>query len=426
MTAQSPTTSGEAAPLVGHLFRRHASTMTAVLNRIFGSAHIDLVEDVVQDALVRALEVWPLAGVPDNASAWLIQVAKHRALDHVRRKATFAHHVEAGLLALEPEAFADEDINYRPQACADDVLAMLFMCCHPDISRESQLALALKAVAGLGTAEIARGLLAQEGAIAQRIVRAKRLIRERSIAADMPLDSELPRRLDAVLAVLYLWFNEGYLALSGEALIRSDLCHEALRLARLVAEHPRTATPAANGLAALMAFHVARMPARTSEEDALLLLREQDRSLWNQEWLNLGFLHLDRSASGSTATRYQIEAGIAACHAAASSYEATDWPRIVGLYERLCQVADSPTTRLNHAIAISRVEGAAAGLTLIEPLTCDPQLAHQRTIWAVLGELAFEAGRIDDARRWWLRALESPCTSPERRFLQRRIEGAEA
>lgn len=421
---QFPTASGEAAPLVGHLFRRHASTMTAVLTRIFGSAHVDLVEDVVQDALVRALEVWPLAGVPGNPSAWLIQVAKHRALDHVRRKATFSHNVEAGLLALEPEAIADEDITYRPLACADDVLSMLFMCCHPDIGRESQLALALKAVAGLGSAEIARGLLAHEGAIAQRIVRAKRLIRDRSIAADMPLASELPRRLDAVLAVLYLWFNEGYLALSGGSLIRTDLCHEALRVARLVAGHPRTATPAANGLAALMAFHVARLPTRTSEEGALLLLGEQDRSLWNQEWLNLGYLHLERSACGGTATRYQIEAGIAACHAAAPSYEATDWPRIVGLYERLCQVADSPAARLNRAIAVSRIEGAAAGLTLIEPMTHDPQLAQQRTIWGVLGELAFEVGRFHDARRWWLRALEAPCTAPERKFLERRIEGA--
>jgi predicted RNA polymerase sigma factor len=398
--------------------------MTAVLLRIFGSAHLDLVEDVVQDALVRALEVWPLAGVPRHPSAWLIQVAKHAALDHVRRRRTFAHHIEMDLLALDPGSLDQADETYRPQACMDDVLAMLFMCCHPDISRPCQLALALKAVAGLGTAEIARGLLAQENAIAQRIVRAKRRICDRSIAADMPLASELPRRLEAVLAVLYLWFNEGYLALCGDALIRADLCHEALRVARLVAGHPHTGTPSANALAALMAFHVARLPARTSGAGALLLLAEQDRSLWSREWIDVGFVHLDRSASGAVATRYQIEAGIAACHASAPTYEQTAWPTIVALYDRLCEVADSPTVRLNRAVAVSRLEGAEAGLALAEPLTRDPQLSRHRTIWAVLGELAFESGRLDDARRWWSRALEAPCTSPERRFLERRIGAA--
>lgn len=395
--------------------------MTAVLLRIFGSAHFELVEDVVQDALVRALEVWPLAGVPANPSAWLIQVAKNRALDHVRRQGRLIGPESIALLSQEPDDFSDDE-TYRPMACADDVLAMLFMCCHPDIARESQLALALKAVAGLGTAQIARGLMAQEAAVAQRIVRAKRLIRERSIAADMPLDNELPHRLDAVLAVLYLWFNEGYLALDGESLVQADLCHEALRLARLVAEHPRTATPAVHALAALMSFHVARLPARTNQEGGLLLLREQDRMLWSREWLNVGFLYLERSASGTQASRYQLEAGIAACHAAAPSYEQTDWPAIVALYERLCEVADSPTTRLSHAVAVSRVAGAAAGIALIEPLVGDPRLARQRTLWAVLGELAFEAGRLDDARRWWMQALEVPCTLPERRFLEERVE----
>jgi predicted RNA polymerase sigma factor len=414
-------------PLVEHLFRRHAATMTAVLLRIFGSAHIDLVEDVVQDALVRALEVWPLSGVPSNPRAWLIQVAKHRALDAVRRQATFARGVESSLVAWDAEnAGGGDDEAFRPLGCADDVVAMLFMCCHPDIALESRLALALKAVAGLGTAEIARALLAQEAAVAQRLVRAKRLIRERGIAADMPLGSELPRRLEAVLAVLYLWFNEGYLPLQGEALTRVDLCHEALRVAGLVAAHPRTATPASHALAALMSFHAARLPTRTGLEGGLLLLRDQDRSQWNGQLLNLGFAHLERCATGAQATRYQIEAGIAACHASAPNYELTDWSTIVALYDRLRDVADSPMVQLNRAVALSRVEGAAKGIELIQPLAGDPRLSRQRTVWAVLGELAFEAGRIADARRWWVHALEVECTDPERRFLEYRMAQAGA
>lgn len=416
---------GEAAqaPLVAHVFRRHASTMTAVLLRIFGSAHLDLVDDVVQDALVRALEVWPLSGVPDNPSAWLIQVAKHRALDIVRRQNLFARGIEASLLAWNDEG-VDGDGAYRPDACADDVVAMLFMCCHPDIALESRLALALKAVAGLGTAEIGRALFAQEAAIAQRIVRAKRFIRERGIAADMPLPAELPRRLDAVLAVLYLWFNEGYLPLQGPSLTRIDLCHEATRVACLVAWHPRTATPASHGLAALLCLHAARLAARCGEEGELLLLRDQDRSLWDQQLLHRGFDHLERCASGTHVNRYQIEAGIAACHASAPSHEQTDWPRIVMLYDQLIEVADSPAVRLNRAVALSRLAGPARGIEWIEPLAADPRLARQRTVWAVLGELAFEAGRPDDARRWWLRALQTECTEPERRFLEARMHGA--
>lgn len=414
-------------PLVAHLFRRHASTMTAVLLRIFGSAHFDLVEDVVQEALLRALEVWPLAGVPDNPSAWLIQVAKHRALDAVRRQGRFARNVEASLQAWEDDAGAgDGEDAYRPQACADDVVAMLFMCCHPEMALESRLALALKAVAGLGTAEIGRALLAQEATVAQRIVRAKRFIRERGIAADMPLPDELPRRLEAVLAVLYLWFNEGYLPLQGQALTRIDLCQEAMRAARLVALHPRTATPASHGLAALICLHSARLPARSGLEGELLLLRDQDRSRWDRNLLNQGFEHLERCAVGAQATRYQIEAGIAACHAAAPTYEATDWERIVALYDRLQEVADSPTVRLNRAVAQSRLVGAARGIELIEPLAADPRLARQRTVWAVLGELAFEAGRRADARRWWVHALRTGCTEPERRFLEGRLRLAAA
>lgn len=410
--------------LVEHLFRQHAGMMTAVLARIFGSAHLDLVEDVVQDALVRALEVWPLAGTPAHPSAWLIQVAKNRALDVVRRRAHFASEIEQALLALTPASIGDEDAAYHPGACADDVLAMLFLCCHPDLRPPCRLALSLKAVAGLSTQEIARALMTPDAAVAQRIVRAKQRIRASAITLDLPLGTEMPRRLDSVLEVLYLWFNEGHLAHDGQALTRDDLCLEALRLAALVATHPTTALPQAHALAALLALHAARLPARVSSEGELLLLRDQDRALWDRRLLDQGFHHLGLCAQGSQATTFHLEAGIAACHAGAPSYDRTDWPTIVKLYERLAAVHPSPVVLLNRAVAVSRLHGARAGVELAAPLRQHPQMSRYPVLWAVLGELSLEAGAVADARRWFRKALVAPCAAPVRRHLQTRLRQA--
>lgn len=408
--------------LLAHLFRHQAGAMVSVLVRLFGSAHLDLVEDVVQDALMRALEVWPLNGVPENPRAWLIEVAKHRALDVVRRDAHFSRSIEQALTALEASRFEEPDRGFVPLACADDTLAMLFMCCHPDIARESQVALALKAVAGLGTAEIARGLLTAEATVAQRIVRAKRLIRDRNISVDMPLAAELPRRREAVLATLYLWFNEGYLAHAGELLVRADLCAEALRLARLVAEHPVSAAPEAHALVALMAFNASRLAARTGSDGELLLLREQDRSTWDQALIQLGFRHLDQCARGNELSSYQIEAGIAACHASVQRFEDTDWQAIVGLYRLLVQINPSPMVRLNAALAQSRISGPQAGIDDILALVAEEPLRDYARTWAVLGELALECGRRADAQAWFSRALALPSSLPEQRHLRERLE----
>lgn len=397
--------------------------MVSVLVRLFGSAYLDLAEDVVQDALIRALEVWPLNGVPENPRAWLIEVAKHRALDVVRRDAHFSRSIEQALTALQASRFEEPGGGFIPLPCADDTLAMLFMCCHPDIARESQVALALKAVAGLGTSEIARGLMIEEATVAQRIVRAKRLIRERNISVDMPLAAELPRRREAVLATLYLWFNEGYLAHAGELLVRADLCTEALRLARLVAEHPVSTSSESHALVALMAFNASRLAARTSDEGELLLLRDQDRSAWDRALIQLGFRHLELCARGDQIGSYQIEAGIAACHAGARRFEDTDWQTIAGLYRMLVQISPSPVVRLNAALAQSRTGGALAGIDDILSLAAETPLRDHARTWAVLGELALEAGRQADARAWFSRALDLPCSLPEQRHLRERLAG---
>jgi RNA polymerase sigma-70 factor, ECF subfamily len=295
-------------------------------------------------------------------------------------------------------------------------------CAATRIAPESQLALALKVVAGFSTPEIARALLTQEDAVAQRIVRAKRQIRERALSLDMPFGSDLPRRLGSVLAALYLWFNEGHLAHEGEELVRADLCHEALRLARLVALHPSTATPQAHALAALLCFHAARLPARQGGEGELLLLRDQDRALWDRALLDDGFAHLLRCADGDEISSVQLEAGIAACHAAAPTYEQTDWRAIVQLYEQLCGISPSPLVELNRAVAVSRLHGPRAGIALLHTVAGDARLARYPMLWAVLGELAFESGQVNEASAYFMRAIESPCSAPQRRFLQSRVE----
>ncbi len=396
--------------------------MTSVLTRIFGASRIDLVEDVVQEALLRALEVWPYRGVPSNPTAWLLQVAKNRALDHVRRDASFAAKVEAGLLSLDPDAAASDVL--MPGPLGDDVLAMLFMCCHPSIPKESRVALALKSIAGLSAAEIARGLVVSETAVMQRIVRAKNVIAEDSVDMAMPAGSELRRRREAVHETLYLWFNEGYLAHEGPDLVRADLCHEALRLARLIALHPSTESPEGHALAALMALLAARLPARMNEEGDLLLLREQDRRRWDHVLLGIGFLHLKQSAQGDTLTAYHLEAGIAACHASAPSYAATDWTEIIRGYERLGEIKPSPVITLNRAIAQSRLFGPAVAIATLLPLAGDARMSGHRLLPATLAELYLESGDLTSASRWFVAALRHPWPAPSRRFLEERLQDA--
>jgi len=406
----------ESALAVEHLFRHQSGRMIATLTRIFGPRRLDLAEEVVQDALLKALELWPFQGIPENPSAWLVQVAKNRALDAIRREGALA-----GKLADVARAFSEPAVADGREDFADDQLGMMFLCCHPALTRELQVALTLKTVAGFSAREIARAFLTQEAAIAQRLVRGKRQIREREIQFEMPTGSELFTRLDSVLAVLYLVFNEGYAAHEGESLLRKDLSEEAIRLARLVAREHTTDVPKTRALLALFLLQASRFAARVNAEGGLFLLRDQDRGLWDRGLIAEGLRELDRSAEGNELTSYHLEAGIAAHHAIAPSYDETNWAEITDLYDQLFQMNPSPVVALNRAIALSRWKGAGAGLTAIAEIERHPALASYHLLPATLGELWSELGDTEKAAAYYEAALACPSNAPGRRLIQERL-----
>jgi RNA polymerase sigma-70 factor (ECF subfamily) len=403
--------------LVERLFRQHAGRMLAALTRLLGSRHLALAEEVVQEALITALQQWPFSGVPDNPSAWLIQVAKNRALDRLRRDRTFGEKERAVAAVFESRVARFDPA--RP--FEDDELCMMFMACHPEIPRESRVALTLKTVGGFSVPEIAQAFLAQEAAIAQRLVRVKRFMRDRDIPLDLPAASEMPARLDSVLEVLYLTFNEGYAAHSGESLVRQDLVQEAIRLTRMLTQHPATAQPKTHALLALMLLQAARIPARADEHGDLFVLEDQDRGAWNRTMIAEGLRHLDASARGNEVTAYHLQAGIAAAHAVAPTYAATDWNEIVSLYDSLLDLEPTPVVALNRAIALSRSADPAAGLRALDALRDDPTLSRYALFHATLGELSRETGDLEAAAAHYRAALALPCSDPGRRFLERKL-----
>jgi RNA polymerase sigma-70 factor, ECF subfamily len=410
--------------LVDHLFRHQAGRMIATLVRIFGPRHIDLAEEVVQDALLKALQQWPYRGVPENPMAWLIQVAKNRALDLLRRDTSLQEKSEEIVRAFTAqEEFANRRREIeRGSETLDDTLGMVFMACHPAIPREGRVALTLKTVGGFGVSEIARAFLAKEATIAQRLVRAKRSIRDEGITFDLPSQSEMSARLDTVLEVIYLLFNEGYTAHAGENLVRADLVEEAIRFGSLVIRHPATDQPKCHALLALMMFQAARLPARIGEGGELSLLADQDRSLWDRRLISLAYKHLERSAEGSELSEYHLQAAIAACHTAATSYELTDWAEIVRLYDMLITLNPSPVVALNRAVAIAKWRGPEAGIRAIEEISNHPALQHYYLLPATLGELWSEMGNAKKAADFYRQALDRPCSNPERRFLSKKLE----
>jgi len=415
MDSADVTSPAATGALLDHLFRRQAGRMVAHLVRLLGPPYLSLAEEAVQQSMVRALEVWPYQGVPEKPEAWLFRVAHNSAIDTLRRYQFIGARTQDIVAALGHPAAPDPAHPGIEEHLRDDELRMIFMCCHPEIARDSAVTLSLKVCCGFSIREIARAFLAEESAIAQRIVRARRQIQERRLSLDMPRGPDLELRLDAVLEVLYFLFNEGYTAHEGDTLIRRDLCLEALRLARLVAGSSLNA-PRVDALVALMALQVARMPARTDDAGELILLDEQDRGRWDQQLIALGFEHFDRSIAGDTASEYHVQAAIAATHARSSN----DWPLILELYDQLLALNDSPVVRLNRAVAVAKVRGAAEALASIEPLRENAKLREYYLLMALRGHLLSALGRGAEAAEAFRAALECRCSEPERRFLERK------
>jgi RNA polymerase sigma factor (sigma-70 family) len=405
--------------LVDHLFRHESGRLVAALTRVLGTGELQLAEDAVQEALLKALRTWPFRGVPDDPRAWLMRVARNGALDRLRR--------DDGLKSRLPELerwrppAAATDAGPEDGSIADGELRMVFTCCHPALPVEARIALTLKTLCGFGVPEIARAFLSEETAIAQRLVRAKRRLREEQVPFAVPEGPELAARLDDVLEVLYLVFNEGYAAHEGEDLVRHDLVLEALRLARSLLAVEEAARPKAHALLALMLFQAARLPARVGALGDLLTLEHQDRSLWDRRAISAGFRHLGLASRGDDLTRYHVEAAIAACHSAAPSWERTDWKTILARYDQLAARVPSPVVRLNRAVALAMVEGPQAGLRELDALERDPALARYYLLPATRGELLARTCDHRAACEAWRRALGLRCSEPERAFLRGKI-----
>lgn len=416
-------TPGPAERLVEHFFRHESGRLVSVLARVFGLRNLDLVEDMVQSALVEALQVWRLQGVPENPSGWMHRVARNKVLDALRHRETLLR-LAPGWARLHPrETQPAFDDLFLDSEIEDSQLRLMFACCHPALARENQLALTLKSLGGFSNAEIARGLLVAEEAVKKRIQRARLQLVERGVELSVPRADELAGRLDSVHQCLYLLFNEGYAATTGDEAIRLDLCEEAVRLCQLLIGHPECRTKSTLALLALMLFHAARFDARTDAEGRLLLLEDQDRSRWDQELIARARYFLDLSATGRTVSRYHLEAGIALLHCSAPCFAETNWAEILRLYDVLVRLYPSPIHELNRAIVVAHLEGPAAGIDLIESLTGDPSLRHYPLRDACLGELYRRTGDAARAVEHLERARESTTSPFERELLGRKIAG---
>jgi RNA polymerase sigma-70 factor (ECF subfamily) len=400
--------------VIDESFRRESARLIAYLTKIFGPQHLTLAEDVAQEAFLRAVRTWAVHGPPPNPAAWLRRVARNLAVDQIRRN------------RLQTELPEDLPAPTTPMhdGFDDDEIRMLFLCCHPALAEDSRIALVLNVVAGLSVREIARGMLTTEEAISQRIVRAKRTIRDSQLSLDLPTDAS--PRLHDVLRVLYLLFNEGYLATTGDTLTRDDLCDQAIEIAGRLNRTKIGRAPATLALLALMLLHSSRLPARISAEGQLCLLEDQDRSRWDQKRIAHGLRYLADSAEGDTLTPYHCEAAIAACHAQADHFDDTDWASVVHHYNDLVTINPSPIGWLNRAVAIAAWQGPSVGLENLELLAEHPKMQNYLLFFATRARLYQQLGDLDLANDNYRRALALARNSTEVAFLNDRIQNFSA
>ena len=409
--------------LTDHLFRHEAGRMVAVLTRIFGVQNLALAEDVVQDAFCRALEVWSFRGVPENPSAWLMAAAKNRAIDVLRRGKTARTYEPELSRRLQSEWTLASELQemFADNAIKDDQLRMMFSCCHPRLPEEAQVMLILNILCGFGVDEVASAFVTTYTAVEKRIPRAKKVLAESRGLFDTQATDDFSDRLPAVQRALYLLFNEGYHGASAEFAVRTELCDEAIRLSKLLLEHPLGAMPSSYALSALMCLNRAQLPARVDASGKLNSLFNQDRSLWDKKLISEGLRLLDLSAKGAELTEYHVEAGIAAVHASAPTLDATNWQEIVSLYDTLMTIRPTPIVALNRAIAVGQRDGADRGLEELRSIPDSDRLAKYPFYHAAFAEFKLQSGQAGSAIGDFENALKLGRNPMERQFFENRI-----
>ena len=406
--------------LVDHLFRHESGKMIAVLSRLLGLQNLETAQDIVQDTLLQAMNTWRFKTIPDNPSAWLYRVAKNKAIDFLRREKQFKNISPQYSYLLESEYTLSSTVNnlFLENEIQDSQLRMMFACCHPVITAESQISLTLKTLCGLSVNEIAKAFLTTDDTIAKRIYRAKEKIKTEKIELDVPQSNELSLRIDTVLKSLYLLFNEGYKSSNPDKLIREDLCEEAMRLCFLLTQHSLTALPRTKALLALMCFQVSRLDARLDDKNNIILLKHQDRSKWNRSLISKGFELMEESTEPFEVSAYHLEAAIASQHATARSFEQTDWKTIYHLYEMLYQLQPNPVVAMNKAIASSY---AISKQNALQELQQIKGLENHHVYYASIAEVYFDLDNKEEAKKFFKKALELTSSSFDQQLLMNKI-----
>jgi len=417
---------GNINKLTDHLFRHEAGKMVSVLTKIFGTENLETAEDVVQDTLLHALQVWKLKGIPDNPSAWLFRVAKNKAIDIIRRNKhslqfDFSDN-ERVLLTSEYTLTTTMDNLWKEELVKDDLLRMMFTCCHPEISEENQITLILKTLCGFSTSEIAKAFLTSEDTVSKRLYRTKEFFREKRIRLEIPSVDELKTRTDAVLNSIYLLFNEGYNSTHSEELIRKDLMGEAMTLCKLLTENTHTQQPETFALMALMCFHSARSESRLTAEGEIILLEHQDRSKWSYELIAEGNEYMNKAAFGNSISTYHLEAAIAFEHCIAESFEKTNWKRILDLYNWLVKQSPSPITELNRVVAILQLNGAIAAKEALQSISDRKKLESFYLYHSLQGEIFSKLNNFKDAKQAFETAMQLTKSDKEKSLLKEKIK----